>query len=76
MEPFDEDKAYCSIQAINGVLMAMIAAHPNRALLAQELRKGADNAEALLLDTPNADHIIETIQKQITSFAKLAEAEA
>jgi hypothetical protein len=75
MEPGNEAKAYCALQAFNGVLIAIVRSHSNPQSLAHELRRSAEEVETHLLDTQNSDQIIEDIRKQILVFARLAEVQ-
>lgn len=72
-ETFDDEKAYCVLQALNSVVMALIASHPDPMRLATELRREAEETREYLLDTRNQDEMIENIGIQILRFANFAE---
>lgn len=73
-EAFDAEKAYCAIQSINSVLLALIETHPNPAELTLALQRSAEKSRDFLLESKNSDQVIELIEKGILYFATYAAA--
>ena len=73
-QPFDSEKAYCAIQSINSVLLALIETHPNPAELALALQKSAEKSRDFFLEGKNTDRVINLIEEGIIRFAIYAEA--
>lgn len=75
-DPFTEEKAYCAIQALHSVVLALIETHPDRPALAAALRSSAEKSRDYFLETKNPDKVIDQIEQAILYFATYAETHA
>lgn len=71
--PFDLEKAYCSLRAQHGVLLALISTHPNRPALHAALTLMANEAYGAVCDSPTPDAVLDQITTLLHAYAKLAE---